>query len=109
MSSEKTTLPGAKQVYRHYGSDGKYAGDTLALANEPAPSGGDSLLVEVMRGGARNREGQTDILVSQTRAKRELEKLGEEYKRLSSPACYSVQLSETLSALLEQVRRERIA
>jgi nicotinate phosphoribosyltransferase len=105
FSSEKMTLPGAKQVFRIYGSDGLYAGDKIALATESAPEGSEPLLAQVMRGGARCEE-RIEIKRSQALARRELAKLGEQYKRLSEPAKYPVQLSEPLAVVLEQVRRD---
>ena len=105
FSAEKTTLPGAKQVFRRRGPDGKYAGDMIALAGESDPSGGEPLLVEVMRGGERCVE-RVEPVKSQALAREELAKLGDEYKRLSGPARYPVQLSDALTALLEQVRRQ---
>jgi nicotinate phosphoribosyltransferase len=108
FSSEKTTLPGAKQVFRRRGPDGKYEGDVIALAGESDPSGGEPVLVEVMRGGERCVE-RVEPVKSQALAREELARLGDEYKRLSGPARYTVQLSEALAALLEQVRRQHSA
>ena len=51
LSPGKETWVGAKQVVRRLGADGRLAGDTLALAEEPVPAGADGLLEPVMRGG----------------------------------------------------------
>jgi nicotinate phosphoribosyltransferase len=52
-SEGKATYPGHKQVWRHVGPDGRFAGDTVALVDEPGPAGAGPLLVPVMRGGRR--------------------------------------------------------
>jgi nicotinate phosphoribosyltransferase len=51
LSTGKRTWVGAKQVIRRIGSDGRLAGDTLALEEEPVPAGAASLLEPVMRAG----------------------------------------------------------
>lgn len=56
LSSAKVTAPGRKQVFRNPG-----ATDVIALADEPVPEGGETLLPTVMSGG--NRTGPADTLV----------------------------------------------
>jgi len=48
-SAAKATWPGRKQVYRRYAADGRWQGDVVTLADEPAD--GEPLLRPVMRGG----------------------------------------------------------
>jgi nicotinate phosphoribosyltransferase len=50
-SPGKATWPGAKQVFRERGPEGRLLRDRVALATEAAV--GETLLVEVMRGGRR--------------------------------------------------------
>lgn len=52
-SEGKATWPGAKQVWRCSGPDGRLERDLVALADEAAPAGGLALLQPVMRAGRR--------------------------------------------------------
>ena len=52
-SEGKATWPGAKQVWRWSGPDGRLERDLVALAEEAAPAGGLALLQPVMRAGRR--------------------------------------------------------
>ncbi len=52
FSEEKKTYPGAKQVFRFTGEDGRFSGDTIGLAGE-SYAGSEPLLVPVMREGRR--------------------------------------------------------
>jgi len=52
-SEGKATWPGAKQVWRWTGPDGRLERDLVALADEAAPAGGLALLQPVMRAGRR--------------------------------------------------------
>ena len=52
-SEGKATWPGAKQVWRCSGPDGRPERDLVALADEAAPAGGLALLQPVMRAGRR--------------------------------------------------------
>ena len=50
-SAGKATWPGRKQVWRHFGDDGRMAGDVLALHDDR--HAGEPLLIPVMRNGQR--------------------------------------------------------
>ncbi|MEY5097975.1 MAG: hypothetical protein RJA36_694 [Pseudomonadota bacterium] len=52
-SEGKATWPGAKQVWRWSGPDGRLERDLVALASEPEPAHGLPLLQPVMRAGRR--------------------------------------------------------
>jgi nicotinate phosphoribosyltransferase len=52
-SEGKATWPGAKQVWRWSGPDGRIERDLVTLADEPAPAGAEALLQPVMRAGRR--------------------------------------------------------
>jgi nicotinate phosphoribosyltransferase len=105
FSSNKITLPGAKQVFRHYDENKIYQGDTIGLAEEAVPPQSFPLLVAAMQGGLRNK-GFDDLTIARERAALELSRLEDKYQRLSAPAHYQVQRSEALEALLEQVKRD---
>ena len=51
LSPGKATWVGEKQVMRRLGADGRLAGDTLALEEEPVPDGTRTLLEPVMLAG----------------------------------------------------------
>jgi nicotinate phosphoribosyltransferase len=52
LSSGKATLPGVKQVWRQC-EGGRFAGDVIALRDEPPPPGAEPLLERVMANGTR--------------------------------------------------------
>lgn len=96
-SEGKSTIPGAKQVYR-VTHDGRYDHDTIAVASE-AGIEGVPLLEQVMRAGRRTGElpSLTDI---QARTHRTLAALPPELLALDGPrAHYRVGRSEGISNL----------
>lgn len=98
LSEGKQTLPGGKQVFRRIDDDGMYAGDVIACADEPTPTGATPLLREVMRDGARLSDAPT-LAEPRERFAQEFERLPSAHKRLRSPTAYSVSVSERLRAL----------
>jgi nicotinate phosphoribosyltransferase len=109
-SANKATWPGRKQVWRHYGADGRMAGDTLSL--EPADggignAGGAPLIQCVMRKGRRVHPAPSldDIRLH---AKRELERLPEPLRRLEGAAAYPVAVAKELSDLAAEVDRRML-
>ncbi|MDP2652807.1 MAG: nicotinate phosphoribosyltransferase [Candidatus Omnitrophota bacterium] len=50
-SRGKQTVPGRKQVYRHFNRKGLMTRDVIALATEQSPAGFQPLLKQVIRGG----------------------------------------------------------
>ena len=101
LSSAKVSAPGPKQVYRFTGDDGLMSHDLLSAAGEPAPSGGEALLTEVMRDGRRVGPLPSLDEVRKT-CLRGLGELPAEYKALRSPARYPVEVSEGLRRLSEE-------
>jgi nicotinate phosphoribosyltransferase len=115
LTAAKVTYPGRKQVYRATvglpaaggASADDYAGDIIALEDEPAPPGAP-LLVPVMRLGRRIAPPEP-ISAAQLRCRAEIERLPAALRRLApaSPR-YSVRHSARLEDLLRQMR-ERVA
>lgn len=101
LSEGKRTLPGGKQVFRRIDDDGMYAGDIIACADEPAPTGATPLLREVMRDGARLTAAPA-LSELRERFAQEFDRLPSAHKRLRSPAAYSVSVSDRLIALQRQ-------
>ena len=94
-SLEKTTVPGAKQVFRSY-DGGEMVGDVIAGADERPP--GEPLLVEVMRAGERLRSDSREAI--RGRAAAQLGALPDRLRRREPRAePYPVTYSERLRAL----------
>jgi nicotinate phosphoribosyltransferase len=103
LSAAKITYPGRKQVYRSMDPTGHYAGDLIALEDEPAPYG-QPLLVPVMRAGRRLAPAGP-LVEAQSRCRRQVEQLPEPLRGLAPAAQpYPVRHSARLETSLENVR-----
>jgi nicotinate phosphoribosyltransferase len=100
LSPEKTTYPDVKQIYREQGPDGKYAGDTLALASETLP--GEPLLQPVMEAG-RLKGPLPALFQVRDRARAQRESLAEGVRRLQEPEPYPVRISEGIRQVMEEL------
>jgi nicotinate phosphoribosyltransferase len=99
VAGDKTTLPGPKEVYRI----GAYQEDVIQLADEPAPgTGSERLLKPVMRGGRIVAGSLPPLSEIWELARRNLERLPEQYRRLSEPERYPVRYSEALLSLRDR-------
>jgi nicotinate phosphoribosyltransferase len=104
-SSGKATWPGRKQVYRRLDSNGRCAGDTVALTTETFP--GEPLLVEVMRGGQRVAPSPP-LAVVRAHCAAQLATLPPELRRLDPPwPSYPVTISPGIRALADDVDRRQ--
>jgi nicotinate phosphoribosyltransferase len=103
FSASKVTYPGRKQVYRASDTAGRYAGDVIALEDEPAGDG-QPLLAPIMRAGSRLQTPEP-LAAAQKRCREQVQRLPSALRRLA-PASqpYPVQHSARLEKLLEQVR-----
>ena len=109
-SDKKATWPGRKQVWRHYDADGRMAGDRIALDRASAPAaaktadgaGEEPLVHCVMRHGRRLAPSPS-LDEIRSRAKRELERLPENLRRLEPCANYPVEIGEDLIKLADAV------
>jgi nicotinate phosphoribosyltransferase len=108
-SEKKATWPGRKQVWRHYGADGRMAGDLISLDRPAAP--GDSanaadvvepLIQCVMRDGRRLAPSPS-LDEIRRRTKRELERLPDGLRRLEPSATYPVKIGDDLIKLADEV------
>ncbi|HEX2064216.1 MAG TPA: nicotinate phosphoribosyltransferase [Acidimicrobiales bacterium] len=103
-STGKEIWPGAKQVWRAP----DWSGDTLALADEPAPASGHRpLLVEVMRDGARTEAGRLTLEQGNKRFEKEWGGLPDRLKDLAAPPEHPLTVSERLRQLAEEIDRQR--
>ena len=97
LSPEKGTWVGGKQIVRRLGPDGRLAGDTLALEDEPVPAGATGLLEPVMRGG-RILRPHPSMAELRAYCAGQLATLPEGLRRLKEPASYEAVASEALKA-----------
>ena len=101
-SSGKATWPGRKQVWRHYGPDGRMLGDVVTVEGDDQP--GEPLLKPVMKAGRRIESAPT-LAEVRARVARELEKLPEPLRSLDPEASYPVAIAEPLQRLTEETDR----
>lgn len=102
---EKATLPGAKQVYR-VERNGKYVRDVVGLCDEDLE--GERRLVQVFKDGRLvYRLPKLDEI--REKARMELEKLPEEYRRIRSPKAYPVEVSGRILDLGRQLVKKLLS
>jgi nicotinate phosphoribosyltransferase len=127
---EKVTLPGIKQVWRFSNGEGSPIADLICLEEETLAAGATYTFHHPMGDyrsftladyeemtpllGLRMKEGRIvgdkpDLAVLQARARRELDRLDDTYKRLINPHLYKVSLSDTLSELKARLIREGLS
>jgi nicotinate phosphoribosyltransferase len=104
LSDGKRTWVGSKQVVRRLGPDGRLAGDTLALAEEPLPPATAGLLETVMRGGELTRPHPT-LAEIRMRCAAQLAMLPEGLRRLTDPEAYVPVPSEKLRGRQREAER----
>ena len=98
LSPGKETWPGEKQVYRRMGPDGRFSGDSLALADEPSPApDAQPLLAPVMANG-RIVAPHPALAAIHERCARQLAALPDGVRRLTGADRYPVTPSERLVA-----------
>ena len=106
LSSEKSNLPGRKQVYRFF-DEGKAARDVIATAEETLD--GTPLLDCVMQGGKRTEAGRRSLDEARRHCREAVAQLPDRLLALGEAAPpYPVVLSDDLQKKLERVRH-RIA
>ena len=101
-STGKATWPGRKQVWRHYGPDGRIAQDILSVEGDDQT--GEPLIKPVMKGG-RRLAPQPTLAEIRARAARDLERLPEPLRRLEPGASCPVEVADALTRLADEVDR----
>jgi nicotinate phosphoribosyltransferase len=101
-SAGKATWPGRKQVWRRYGSDGRFDGDTLSVESDQNP--GEPLIEPVMKNGCRLRAAPT-LAEIRAHAKRDLDRLPDSLRELEPDAAYPVDVADALVKLAADVDR----
>ena len=102
LSTEKVSMPGAKQVFRLYDTTGKFSRDIIAPSDENSP-GGEVLLQTMMLGGRRTAPSPRLDVIRGTLAD-DLQRLDDSHKGLYNPPHYPVVISAKLQQLTLQVR-----
>ena len=105
--ADKSTLPSRKQIHRLYDAKGNYAKDVISLWGENLQHG-EPLLVPVILKGELVYPFP-DMAAMQAKAKTELARLPEPYKRLAKAEEYPVVLSPGLEDLWEELTQKRQA
>jgi len=102
LSTEKVSLPGAKQVFRLYDTTGKFSRDIIA-PKDGNPPGGEALLQPVMSGGRRTAPSPKLDVIRDTLAN-DLQRLDDSHKGLYNPPHYPIAISAKLQQLTRKVR-----
>ncbi len=97
-SEDKKTIPGGKQVYRKYSSNGEIQEDILALDDEEAPKGTVPLLCKVIEGG-KIAYNLPNIDAIRDRTKKQVAGLPEKYRVMTGSSEPPVKLSARLERL----------
>ena len=101
LSSNKTSAPGRKQVFRGA------SGDTIGLRDEPLPEDCEPLLVPVMRDGDRTGPHRT-LETARALFRADLEVLPEAALRIERPEARAPRTSDALGALTERARLDAL-
>ena len=103
LSEGKITLPGRKQVYRSTNKNGQYIKDVIALETEQI--NGNPLLSKVMENGKIIQKMPTTEEIRNIVAKN-LSNLPEKYQKLTRAETYPVDLSQSLTDLITQLKKK---
>jgi nicotinate phosphoribosyltransferase len=98
----KATWPGRKQVWRHYGADGRMCGDVLSV--DDGEQSGERLIQLVMKNGRRFQSPPT-LDEIRGRAARDLGRLPDPLRRLERGHTYWVEVTQRLKELADEVDR----
>jgi nicotinate phosphoribosyltransferase len=97
LSQDKETWVGEKQILRTRRKDGRFAGDVLALEDEPVPDGAEPLLQPVMAAGELLRPHPA-LEAVRAYCAAQLGSLPDEVRRLRGAGVYPVSYSDALRA-----------
>jgi nicotinate phosphoribosyltransferase len=99
-STGKATWPGRKQVWRHFGKDGRMTRDILSVEGDRQP--GEPLVEPVMQAGRRIAPLPA-LAEARARAARGLRQLPEDLRRLTPGPTYPVEVADALAKLAAEV------
>lgn len=105
-SSNKSTWPGSKQVWRSW-KDGIMNGDTITAADEPAPEGAEPLLKTAIRNGRAEEGAIPDLQAVRDHALTSIQSLPDAIRRLQPAGFpYPVAISDRLERHKQQLIRQ---
>ncbi|MEK7806554.1 MAG: nicotinate phosphoribosyltransferase [Chloroflexota bacterium] len=107
LSTDKVSLPGAKQVFRlsfRGRTEGRFSRDVIGLHDEGLP-GAEALLQPAMADGRRTSPEPALEEIRQ-RFQQDFQRLDNHHKRLHNPPHYPVAISPRLERLTSQVREQ---
>jgi nicotinate phosphoribosyltransferase len=104
LSTDKVSLPGAKQVFRLRDREGRFSRDVIGLHDEGLP-GGAALLQPAMADGRRTGPEPTLEEIRQ-RFQQDFQCLDDHHKQLHNPPHYPVAVSPRLERLTVQVQEQ---
>ncbi len=99
-AEEKATLPGRKQVFRHFAADGQMQGDLLTVANDEQD--GKPLIRPIMKGGQRRRQPEP-VSVIRERAATNLSQLPDFCQAMRPSEAYPVKISPALEQMVQDI------
>lgn len=103
LSADKQTLPGCKQVFRSTGATRTYTGDVIARLEERPPDESAFPLLETVMADGRRTKPSPPLADLRGEFIRSIEQLPAEYRRLSGPDTYPVEVSAGLRSLQAEV------
>lgn len=104
LSSQKSNLPGRKQIFRRY-RDGAAVEDVIAIRGETVD--GTPLLEQVMKGGRRTDAGRVSLEDARAHAKASLSEMPERIHALErTDPPYPVRISSALDKRVQETRSQ---
>jgi hypothetical protein len=107
LSTDKVSLPGAKQVFRLRDREGGFYRDVIGVHDEGLP-GGEALLQPAMADGRRTGPEPT-LEEIRHRFQQDFQRLDDHHKQLHNPPHYPVAISPRLERLTIQVQEQILA
>jgi nicotinate phosphoribosyltransferase len=102
-SAGKATLPGAKQVYRFRGREGRFESDLVALLEEPGPPGDPTPLLRPVMTGGRLVEPHPPVQAIRAYCQDQLARLPPGVRRIHDARSYRVRYSDRVLKLQRAV------
>jgi len=106
LSDEKSTYPCAKQVWRSIADDDSFLGDLITRADVTQPDGDCIPLLKQVMSAGRIIDKLPSVAEIQVKARRELARLPESYRRLNLADDFQVKHSPHLEAEKKRLTRE---
>jgi nicotinate phosphoribosyltransferase len=106
LSSGKETWTDEKQVYRFRAAGGRFAGDLLAVRDEPSPGGAAEALLRTVMADGRIAEPLPPLAAVRAHCAEQVAGLPDGVRRLTDAEPYPVRYSERLVSLQHSLESE---